>query len=145
DVDNINDLEKEEAQVEDGDYVDIYDVWDITVKDIERIRQFLIPNIPDVRDDVIQPLIPKTIHTTPPEEDYVAPVTKSILDELFEEFEDEGLNVTIVDEKANFNPTTNIEELERLLAKDPQSCFKEIQVLSIIIKPNEVFEPSIHT
>ncbi|GKD37710.1 hypothetical protein Tco_1257917 [Tanacetum coccineum] len=127
DVDDISNLEKEEAQVEDGDDGDIYDIWDITVKDVERIRQFLTSNIPDVMDDVIQPLIPKTIHTTPLDKDYVAPATKLILDELLEEFRDEILNVTMVDEEADFNPTKDIEELERLLAKDPQTYFMKIQ------------------
>ncbi|GJW14643.1 hypothetical protein Tco_0018776 [Tanacetum coccineum] len=92
-------------------------------------------------DDVIQSLIPKTIHTTPPDEDYVAPATKSILDELLKEFGDDILNVTMVDEGAYSNPTKDIDELERLLAKDPQSYFTEIQVLLVIIKP----EPFIHT
>ncbi|GJS03134.1 hypothetical protein Tco_0319642, partial [Tanacetum coccineum] len=46
-------LEEEEAQVEDGDDGDIYDIWDITVDDIEWIRQFLTPNVPDVMDDVL--------------------------------------------------------------------------------------------
>ncbi|GJR49543.1 hypothetical protein Tco_1400064 [Tanacetum coccineum] len=105
-------LEEEEAQVEDGDDGDIYDIWDITVDDIEWIRQFLTPNVPDVMDDVIQPLIPKTIHTTPLDEDYVAPATKSILDELLEEFGNEILNVTMVDEGTECNPTNDIEELE---------------------------------
>ncbi|GJT00469.1 hypothetical protein Tco_0821638 [Tanacetum coccineum] len=78
-------------------------------------------------DDVIQPLIPKTIHTTPPDKDYVAPTTKSLLDDLLEELENDILNVTMVDEEADFNPTKDIEELERLLAKDPQSYLTEIQ------------------
>ncbi|GJY11671.1 retrovirus-related pol polyprotein from transposon TNT 1-94 [Tanacetum coccineum] len=77
------DLEKEEAKVKDDD-----------------------------DDGVIQPLISQPIHTTPPNDDYVAPATKSILDELLEEFEDEIVNVTMVDEEA---------------AKDPQSHFTEIQ------------------
>ncbi|GKD44148.1 hypothetical protein Tco_1268793 [Tanacetum coccineum] len=137
--------ENEEAQVEDGEEGDIYNIWDITIEDIERIRQFLTPNVPDVMGDVIQPLIPKTIHTTPPDKKYVAPATKPTLNDLLEEFGDEILNVTIVDEEVDFNPTKDIEELERLLAKDPQSCFTEIRVHSVIIKPNEEFEPSIHT
>nr|GEW49188.1 hypothetical protein [Tanacetum cinerariifolium] len=141
DVDNISDLEKEEAQEEDGNDGDIYDIWDITVEDVERIRQLLTPNVPDVMDDFTQPLIPKTIHTMPPNKDYVAPATKSILDELLKEFKDKILNVTMVDEETNFNPTKDIEELKRLLAKDPQSHFMEIQVHSVIIKP----EPFIHT
>ncbi|GKE87191.1 hypothetical protein Tco_1564666, partial [Tanacetum coccineum] len=110
DVDNISDLEKEEAQEKDGDKGDIYDMWEITIEDIERIRKFLTPNVPDVINDVTQPLIPKTIHTTPPDEDYVAPATKSILDELLEEFRDEILNLTMVSEEADFNHTKDIEE-----------------------------------
>ncbi|GJW93348.1 hypothetical protein Tco_0173020 [Tanacetum coccineum] len=94
------DLEKEEAEVEDDDDGDTYDIWGITVEDVERIRQFLMPNIPDKMDDVIQPLIPQPIHTTPPNDDYVAPATKSNLDELLEEFGDEIVNVTMDDEEA---------------------------------------------
>nr|GEW21078.1 hypothetical protein [Tanacetum cinerariifolium] len=86
-------------------------------------------------------LIPQPIHTTPPNDDYVTPATKSILDELLEEFSAEILNVTMVDEEADFNPTKDIEELERLLAKDPLSHFTKIQVHSVITKP----EPFIHT
>ncbi|GJR48111.1 hypothetical protein Tco_0572436 [Tanacetum coccineum] len=114
---------------------------DITVEDVELIRQFLTPNVPDEIDEVIKPLILQPIHTAPPNDDYVAPATKSILDELLEEFGDEILNVTMVDEEANFNPTKDIEELERLLINDHQSCFIEIQVHSVITKP----EPFIHT
>ncbi|GKA67952.1 hypothetical protein Tco_0767869 [Tanacetum coccineum] len=94
-------------------------VWDIMVEDVERIRQILTPNVPNEMDEVIKPLIPQPIHTTPPNDHYVAPATKSILDELLEEFRDEILNVTMVDEEADFNPTKDIEELERLLAKNP--------------------------
>ncbi|GKB37670.1 hypothetical protein Tco_0882612 [Tanacetum coccineum] len=61
----------------------------------------------DQEDDenVIQPLILKILHTTPPNEDYVAPATKLILDDLLEDFGDEILNVTMVDEGATCNPT----------------------------------------
>nr|GEY09904.1 hypothetical protein [Tanacetum cinerariifolium] len=74
-------------------------------------------HVPDVMNDMIQPLILQTIHTTPPDKDYVAPDTKSIL----EEFKEEILNITMDDEEADFNPTRDIEELERLLAKYIQS------------------------
>nr|GEU38962.1 reverse transcriptase domain-containing protein [Tanacetum cinerariifolium] len=70
---------------------------------------------------------PKTLHTTPPNEDYVALATKSILDDLLEEFGDEILNVTMVDEGAKCNPAKDLEELDRLLAKEPQLNFIEIQ------------------
>ncbi|GJQ89802.1 hypothetical protein Tco_0000941 [Tanacetum coccineum] len=73
-----NDLE--EDQKDDGDDRDTFEMWDITVEDVERIRQFLTPNVPDIIEDVIQPLIPTTLHTTPPNKDYVASATKPILD-----------------------------------------------------------------
>ncbi|GJY98233.1 hypothetical protein Tco_0515143 [Tanacetum coccineum] len=83
----------------------------------------------------------KPIHITPPNDDYVTPATKSNLDELLEEFGYEILNVTMVDDEADFNPTKDLEELERLLAKEPQSNFTEIHVHSVIINT----EPFIHT
>nr|GFC83375.1 hypothetical protein [Tanacetum cinerariifolium] len=130
----------EDDHEEDGDDRDMFYMWDITIKDVERVRKFLTPNFLDVIN-IIQPLIPKTIHTTPLDEDYVAPATKSILDDLLEEFKDEILNVTIVDEGAYCSPTKDLEELERLLAKDPQSHYTEIRVHSVIIDP----KPFIHT
>ncbi|GKE10071.1 hypothetical protein Tco_1413622, partial [Tanacetum coccineum] len=71
------DDDSEEDQEEDGDDGDTFDMWDITVEDVEQIRQFF--NIPDEIDAIVQPLIPEPIHTTPPNYDYVAPATKSIL------------------------------------------------------------------
>ncbi|GKB34260.1 hypothetical protein Tco_0879202, partial [Tanacetum coccineum] len=116
------DDDSEENQEEDGDDEDTFNMWDITVEDVERIRKFF--NVPDETDEIVQPLIPEPIHTTPPNDDYVAPVTKSILDELLEESGDEILNVSTIDEKAD--PTKDLEELERLLAKEPQLNFTEI-------------------
>nr|GEV01498.1 hypothetical protein [Tanacetum cinerariifolium] len=117
-------VDSEEDQEEDGDDGDMRD---IKVEDVERIRQLITPNFPDVMDDIIQPLIPKTIHVTPPNEDYVAPTTKSILDYLLEEFEDEILNVTMVDEVAECSPNKHLEELEILLTKDSQSHYTKNQ------------------
>ncbi|GJY60670.1 hypothetical protein Tco_0461327 [Tanacetum coccineum] len=74
-------------------------------------------------------------------EDYVAPATKSILDDLLEEFRDEILNVTMVDEGADCSLTKDLEELKILLAKDPQSHYTKIRVHSVIIDP----KPFIHT
>nr|GEZ59339.1 hypothetical protein [Tanacetum cinerariifolium] len=107
DISCEQDDDLEDDQEEDGDDRDTFDMWDIMIGDIERIRQFLTLNVPEVIKDVIHPLIPKTLHTTPPNEDYVASTTKSILDE----------------------------ELEKLLANDPKPHNLEIQVNSIIINP----------
>ncbi|GJT68912.1 reverse transcriptase domain-containing protein [Tanacetum coccineum] len=135
------DVDLEEDREENGDDGDIFDMWDITVVNVERVRQFLTPNVPNVMDNIIQPLILKTIHTTPLDEDYVAPATKSILDDLLEEFKDEILNVTMVDKGAECSLTMDLKELERLLAKDPQSHYTEIQVHSVIIN----LEPFVYT
>ncbi|GKA44338.1 hypothetical protein Tco_0737062 [Tanacetum coccineum] len=72
--------------------------------------------------DVIQPLIPTTLHTTPPNKDYVALATKPILDKLLE---DKILNVAMVDKEAD--PTRDLEDPERLLVEDPH--FTKIQLL----------------
>ncbi|GJS62207.1 hypothetical protein Tco_0656991 [Tanacetum coccineum] len=122
DINDINGWENEEAKVEDCDEGDIYDIWDITVKEVERLRQLLIPilltlpepdlvvqpyvsvipffdevkvvrqeepdddidsipkQVPNVNDDLIQPLIPQPIHTTPPDNAYVVLDTDLILD-----------------------------------------------------------------
>ncbi|GJW83666.1 hypothetical protein Tco_0156811, partial [Tanacetum coccineum] len=116
-----------------------YNLYDITVEDVERIRKCF--NVLDEIDEIVQPVIPEPIHTTPPNDDYVAPTTKSILDKLLEEFGDEILNVATIDEEADFNPTKDLEELERLLAMKPQSNFTKIQVHSVIINT----KPFIHT
>ncbi|GJR13432.1 hypothetical protein Tco_0796084, partial [Tanacetum coccineum] len=117
--DNIwdQDDDLEEDREDDSDDGDTFDMWDITVEDVEQIRKFF--NVLDEIDEIVQPLIPEPIHTTTPNDDYVAPTTKSILDKLLGKFEDEILNVTMVDDEADFNPTKDLEELERLLAKEP--------------------------
>ncbi|GKC37206.1 hypothetical protein Tco_1049590 [Tanacetum coccineum] len=88
--DNIweQDDDSEEDQKKDGDDRDTFDMWDITVEDVERIRKFF--NVPDEIDEII-------------------------------------LNVAMVDEEADFNPTKDLEELEKLLTKEPQSNFTKIQ------------------
>ncbi|GJX97737.1 hypothetical protein Tco_0353535 [Tanacetum coccineum] len=127
------DYDSEEDQEKDGDDGDTFDMWDIMVDNVEWIRQFF--NVPDEIDKIVQPLILEPIHTTPPNDDCVAAATKSILDKLLDEFGDEILNVTMVDDEDDFNPTKDLEELERLLAKEPKSNFTEIQVDRDIISP----------
>ncbi|GJV97379.1 hypothetical protein Tco_1548956 [Tanacetum coccineum] len=123
---NLYNDDSKKDQEEDGDDEDTFDMCDITVEDVERIRKFF--NVPDEIDEIVQPVIPEPIHTTLPNDDYVAPTTKLILDEPLEEFDDEILNVAMIDDEADFNPTKDLEEHERLLAMRPQSNFTEIQV-----------------
>nr|GEU64596.1 hypothetical protein [Tanacetum cinerariifolium] len=111
-------MKQEEAKVEDCNKGDMNDIWDIALEDV--------------------PFIPQTIHTTPPDKDYVAPATKSIMDELLEEFKDKILDITVNDGETDFNPTRDIKELERLRTKDTQSHFTKKKVH----KESELF---IHT
>ncbi|GKA80608.1 hypothetical protein Tco_0787300 [Tanacetum coccineum] len=90
------DDDSEEDLKEDDDDGDTFNMSDIMVEDVERIRKFF--NVPDEIDEIVQPLIPEPIHTTPPNDDYVAPATKSILDELLEEFRNDAVDVRLLHE-----------------------------------------------
>ncbi|GKB63030.1 hypothetical protein Tco_0919216 [Tanacetum coccineum] len=92
-------------------------------EDVERLRQML----------------------TPPGDTYDAPATDPILDELLVEFGDELLDITVVDEEADCNPTKDIEELDRLLAKDPQSYFTKIQVHSVMVEFKRISLTGFHS
>nr|GEW72852.1 DNAse I-like superfamily protein [Tanacetum cinerariifolium] len=119
---------REEAKVEECDEGDIYDIWDITIDDVERLRQLLTPSIHTFPESgpMVQPCVPllpspdevKVVRGEEPNNNVNAPTTQSILDELLKEFKDEILNITEVDKEEDCNPTKDIEELERLLAKD---------------------------
>ncbi|GKE59088.1 hypothetical protein Tco_1498273, partial [Tanacetum coccineum] len=65
--------------------------------------------------DIVQDSIWEQDDDSEEDQEEDAPATKSIL----EEFRDEILNVTMVDDEADFNPTKDLGELERLLAKEP--------------------------
>ncbi|GJX65511.1 hypothetical protein Tco_0299854 [Tanacetum coccineum] len=76
-------------------------------------------NLKRMGQDIVQDSICE--HDVDLEEDQEedAPATKSILDDLLEEFGDKILNVTMVNEGAECSPNKDLDELERLLAKDP--------------------------
>nr|GEZ02138.1 epidermal patterning factor 1 [Tanacetum cinerariifolium] len=135
---NLKGMKQEEAKAEECDEGDIYDILDITVEDVVRLGQLHTPNVhtfpkPNLMVQPYVPLLPspdevKVVTDVEPYNDVDTPATKSILDELLEEFGDEILNITVVNEEADYNPTKDIEELERLLAKDPRSYFTDIKV-----------------
>ncbi|GJU47869.1 hypothetical protein Tco_1217424 [Tanacetum coccineum] len=105
--------------------------WDITFKDVERLRQFLTPTIHTLighvhdkekivteeehdcdiplHDGVMQPLTPQKVHITPP--DYVALATNPILNKQLNEFREEFSDITRVAKKANGDPVNNVKEL----------------------------------
>ncbi|GJR30651.1 hypothetical protein Tco_1106883, partial [Tanacetum coccineum] len=61
------DDDSKEDQDEDGDDSITFDMWDITVEDVERIRKIF--NVPNKIDKIVQPLIPEPIQTKPPNDD----------------------------------------------------------------------------
>ncbi|GJU86607.1 hypothetical protein Tco_1294153 [Tanacetum coccineum] len=75
---------------------------------------------PDVNDDLIQPLIPQP---TPPDNVYVVTDIDSIWNELLEEFRDEILDITVVDEEADFNPTRILQQSNGI-ARSPRLVVK---------------------
>ncbi|GJX91239.1 hypothetical protein Tco_0344565 [Tanacetum coccineum] len=133
-------IHKKKAQEKEGD---MDDGWDITVKDVEGIRQILTPTIhtfPNleivvqpyrplgpVRDEakvlkeeehdydiplldgVMQPLTPKIIRITPPDDDYVASVTNLILDKHLNEYGKELFDMTGVNENGSLNKKEEFE------------------------------------
>ncbi|GKB10250.1 hypothetical protein Tco_0844173 [Tanacetum coccineum] len=62
-----HDDDSKEDQDEDGDDSITFDMWDITVEDVERIRKIF--NVPNKIDKIVQPLIPEPIQTKPPNDD----------------------------------------------------------------------------
>ncbi|GKB02236.1 hypothetical protein Tco_0830325, partial [Tanacetum coccineum] len=87
-----------EVQVDECNEENMDEILDIIIEDVEMLRHILTP--PDI-----------------------APTTDPILDELLEEFRDELLNFSMVDEDTDFIPTRDIEELEQLLTEYPRLYF----------------------
>ncbi|GKD50040.1 hypothetical protein Tco_1279016 [Tanacetum coccineum] len=128
---NLRGMKQEEAEVEDCDEGNMDNIWGITVKDVERIRQLLTPTIHTLPepDPVVQPYVPlipfpdevKVVREEEPDNNidsiyiHVPDVTDDLRDEI--------LYIIVVDEEAEFNPTMDIEELERLIAIDHESFF----------------------
>ncbi|GJS65332.1 hypothetical protein Tco_0679896 [Tanacetum coccineum] len=82
-IENPGEVHKMKAQEDEWD-MDVG--WDIIVKDVERLKQFLIPTIhtlPNLKP-VVQPF-----HITSPDDDYVAPATSPTLDKQLNKFRKE--------------------------------------------------------
>ncbi|GKC47268.1 hypothetical protein Tco_1064990 [Tanacetum coccineum] len=58
-AENLKGMKQEEAKVEDYDEGNMDDIWDITVKDVERLKQLLTPTIHTLPEPnpVVQPLL----------------------------------------------------------------------------------------
>ncbi|GJS34063.1 hypothetical protein Tco_0532445 [Tanacetum coccineum] len=125
----VKNLKKqEEAKVEECDEGDIYDICDITVEDVERLRLILTLNIHSLPEPglLVQPCVP------------LLPSPNELKVERDEESNnDVSIHVPdVLDDEAGFNPAKDIEELERLLAKDLQSYVTEIQRIEVDARKN---------
>ncbi|GKA66008.1 hypothetical protein Tco_0765816 [Tanacetum coccineum] len=133
-----------EKALEDGGDMDVG--WDITSKNVERLRQFLTPTIhtlPNL-EPVVQPYIPlgpihdkdkitreeehdydiplndsimQTVHITPLDDDYVAPTTNPMSNKQLNKFEEEFSNITKVTEKEYDNPVIKTYDCETFIRK----------------------------
>ncbi|GJX61761.1 hypothetical protein Tco_0294661 [Tanacetum coccineum] len=88
--------------------------WDITIKDVERLRQILTPTVhlfPTLN------LNQWCNHFTsiPPDDNYVAPATSPILDKNLNEFGKKFFDITRVDEKADGNPIKDVKDLSEMI------------------------------
>ncbi|GKA27032.1 hypothetical protein Tco_0713200 [Tanacetum coccineum] len=116
-IGNPEEIHKEKAQEDEGD-MDVG--WDITSKDVERLRQFLTPTIhtlPNL-EPVVPPCIPLglTIHITQPDDDYVAPATNPLSNKQLNKFEMEFSHITKVAEKEYDNPVMKTYDWDKELA-----------------------------
>ncbi|GJV19507.1 reverse transcriptase domain-containing protein [Tanacetum coccineum] len=64
-----------------------------------------------LQDHVMQPLIPQTVHFTPPDDDYVAPATNPILNKHLNEFGKKFADNTRVYKNIDSNPVNDFKEL----------------------------------
>ncbi|GJZ62239.1 hypothetical protein Tco_0618376 [Tanacetum coccineum] len=105
------------AQEDEGD---IDDGWDITIKDIKRLRQILIHTLPNLKP-MVQPYMPRgpaydeIVHITPLDDDYVAPATSPILEKHLNKFGEEIYDITRVAEKADGNLVNDVKELSDII------------------------------
>ncbi|GKC87795.1 hypothetical protein Tco_1148444 [Tanacetum coccineum] len=75
-------------------YMPLGPVHDIKKVERKDEQDYDIP----LHDGVMQPLIPQTVHITPPDDDYVALATNLILHKQLNEFGKEFSDMTRVDE-----------------------------------------------
>ncbi|GJT21600.1 hypothetical protein Tco_0891537 [Tanacetum coccineum] len=150
--------------------------WDITVKDVERLRKFLTPTIhtlPNLKpvvqpymplgpvhdkekivkeeeqdydiplhDGMIKPLTPQTVHSTPPDDDYVAPSTSPTLDKQLNKFGKECFDITRVAEKANGNPVEDVQELSDIKTYDCETFIRKLLYQVPAVRRNVLWKHS---
>ncbi|GJX82956.1 hypothetical protein Tco_0332437 [Tanacetum coccineum] len=147
-IGNPKEINNAKAQDEEGD-MDVG--WDISSKDVERLRQFLtptihtLPNLEPVvqpyillgpvhdkdkiirekeqdydiplKDSIMQPLTPQTVHIIPPNEDYVAPARNPMSNKQLNKFEEEFSHITEVAKREYDNPVIKTYDCETFIQK----------------------------
>nr|GEX60993.1 hypothetical protein [Tanacetum cinerariifolium] len=73
----------------------------------EKEQDYDIP----IKDHVMHPLTPQTVHIPPPDDNYVAPATNPILNKHLNEYGEEFANNTRVSKKIDSNPAIDLKEL----------------------------------
>ncbi|GJS02080.1 hypothetical protein Tco_0318588 [Tanacetum coccineum] len=113
-IGNPEEIHNTKAQEDEGD-MDVG--WDITSKDVERLRDeehdYDIPQ----NDILMQPLTPQTVYITPPDDDYVAPAANPMSNKQLNKFEEEFYNITKVSEKEYDNPVMKTYDFETFIRK----------------------------
>nr|GEW21552.1 hypothetical protein [Tanacetum cinerariifolium] len=98
-IENPREVYKTKAHEGDMDIGLVYDKEKIVR---EEEQDYDIP----LHDGVMQPLTPQSVHITPPDDDYVALATNSILDKQLNEIRKEFFDITRVAKKENRNQLT---------------------------------------
>ncbi|GJR15248.1 hypothetical protein Tco_0797900 [Tanacetum coccineum] len=122
-IENPGEIHKMKAQEDEGD-MDVG--WDITVKDVERLRQFLTLTIHTLPNPE-----PVKAHITPPDDDYVAPVTNPILDKKLNEFPEEFSDITRIAEKANDKELSDVKIYDCASRRDAK--FKTVSARNCVV------------
>ncbi|GKE07868.1 hypothetical protein Tco_1411419 [Tanacetum coccineum] len=117
-IENHKKVHKMKAKEDEGD-MDVG--WDIIVKDVESLRQFLTATI-----HTLPNLKPVTVYITPPDDDYVASTTSPTLDKQLNKFGKECYDITRFAEKANGNPVEDVHELLDIKTYDCETFIQKL-------------------
>ncbi|GJR16849.1 hypothetical protein Tco_0965376 [Tanacetum coccineum] len=79
-----------------------------------------------LNDNIMQPLTPQIIHITPPDDDYVAPVTSPIFNKQLNKFEEGFSNITRVVDTENDNPVKDVRNLLDIKTYDCETFIRKL-------------------
>ncbi|GJU88675.1 hypothetical protein Tco_1301098 [Tanacetum coccineum] len=119
-IGNPKEIHNAKAQEDEGDmdvvvkpYIPLGPVHDKDKIVREKEQDYDIP----LNDSVMQPLTPRTVHITSPDDDYVAPAINPMSNKQLNKFEEEFSNITKVTEKEYDNPVIKTYDCEIFIQK----------------------------